>query len=143
MNDVEILKKIKDETFSDIVDQDGNRIYTLPKEERQALENILKERQEDKERIKELEKEYERMKNVSKWLIERISAQIATPELFDKLVEENYIPKTKVREKIDNKFKEAKGLYKNGVQPQAQYTMKLLRDLEQELLEEGDEKNNE
>lgn len=46
----------------------------------------------------------------------------------------NYIPKSKVEEEIDGKFKEAKGLYERGVQPQAQYTMKLLRDLEQSLL---------
>ena len=47
---------------------------------------------------------------------------------------ENTIPKSKAKEEIDGKFKEAKGLYERGVQPQAQYTMKLLRDLEQSLL---------
>lgn len=47
---------------------------------------------------------------------------------------QNSIPKSKVQEKIDSKFKEAKGLYERGVQPQAQFTMKLLRDLEKELL---------
>lgn len=51
-----------------------------------------------------------------------------------KEIETNYIPKSKVKEKIDSKFKEAKGLYERGVQPQAQFTMKLLRDLEKELL---------
>lgn len=50
--------------------------------------------------------------------------------------EEYYISKDKIREKIDTKFRNAKGLWERGVQPQAQYTMKLLRDLEQELLEE-------
>ena len=47
---------------------------------------------------------------------------------------ENTIPKSKAKEEINGKFKEAKGLYERGVQPQAQYTMKLLRDLEQSLL---------
>ena len=32
---------------------------------------------------------------------ERISAQIATPELFDKIVEEKYINKDKIKEKIE------------------------------------------
>ena len=53
-----------------------------------------------------------------------------------KEIETNYIKKSKVKEKIDSKFKEAKGLYERGVQPQAQFTMKLLRDLEKELLED-------
>ena len=48
--------------------------------------------------------------------------------------ERELISKSKVKEEIDGKFKEAKGLYERGVQPQAQYTMKLLRDLEQSLL---------
>lgn len=47
-----------------------------------------------------------------------------------------YVSKDKVKEKIDSKFKEAKGLYERGVQPQAQYTMKLLRDLEKKLIED-------
>ena len=41
----------------------------------------------------------------------------------------------KIKAKIEEKFLEAKGLYERGVQPQAQYTMKLLRDLEKSLLE--------
>ena len=48
--------------------------------------------------------------------------------------ERELIPKSKAKEEINGKFKEAKGLYERGVQPQAQYTMKLLRDLEQSLL---------
>lgn len=41
----------------------------------------------------------------------------------------------KIKAKTEEKFLEAKGLYERGVQPQAQYTMKLLRDLEKSLLE--------
>ena len=41
----------------------------------------------------------------------------------------------KIKAEIEKKFLEAKGLYERGVQPQAQYTMKLLRDLEKSLLE--------
>ena len=48
---------------------------------------------------------------------------------------ENFIHKDKIKAKIEEKFLEAKGLYERGVQPQAQYTMKLLRDLEKSLLE--------
>ena len=36
------------------------------------------------------------------------------------------------KDKIREKFLEAKGLYERGVQPQAQYTMKLLRELLEE-----------
>lgn len=49
-------------------------------------------------------------------------------DLYEKLVD-------KIKAKIEEKFLEAKGLYERGVQPQAQYTMKLLRDLEKSLLE--------
>lgn len=48
---------------------------------------------------------------------------------------DNYTKNDKIKAKIERKFLEAKGLYERGVQPQAQYTMKLLRDLEESLLE--------
>ena len=51
--------------------------------------------------IEELKKEYERVRAGRNWLSEHISAQIATPELFDRLVEENYISKDKIKAKIE------------------------------------------
>lgn len=80
----------------------------------QAIENLIA-------RYKETKQELESVKEIY---------------YTQKEIETNYIPKSKVKEKIDGKFKEAKGLYERGVQPQAQFTMKLLRDLEKELLED-------
>lgn len=61
------------------------------------------------------------------------------PEMLNdkakRLYEANHRIKEKIKAKIEEKFLEAKGLYERGVQPQAQYTMKLLRDLEKSLLE--------
>lgn len=59
-----------------------------------AMENLIKG-------YRELEKEYERVRAGRNWLSERISAQIATPEIFDKILEEKYIPKSKIKEKIE------------------------------------------
>ena len=77
------------------------------------ISTLIAENKELKEKIKEINEEY---------------------NAEQKHEMENTIPKSKVKEEIDGKFKEAKGLYERGVQPQAQYTMKLLRDLEQSLL---------
>ena len=77
------------------------------------VSTLIAENKELKEKIKEINEEY---------------------NAEQKHEMENTIPKSKVEEEIDGKFKEAKGLYERGVQPQAQYTMKLLRDLEQSLL---------
>ena len=77
------------------------------------VETLIAENKELKEKIKEINEEY---------------------NAEQKHEMENTIPKSKAKEEINGKFKEAKGLYERGVQPQAQYTMKLLRDLEQSLL---------
>ena len=63
---------------------------------RKLIEIIEKQSKE----IEELKKEYERVRAGRNWLSEHISAQIATPELFDRLVEENYISKDKIKAKI-------------------------------------------
>ena len=84
---------------------------------REAVSTLIAENKELKEKNNELEV-------INKIQEYRISV----------IDERELISKSKVKEEIDGKFKEAKGLYERGVQPQAQYTMKLLRDLEQSLL---------
>ena len=64
--------------------------------------------------------------------IEDRKVQIEYNNVFNKGVKS---VENKIKAKIEEKFLEAKGLYERGVQPQAQYTMKLLRDLEKSLLE--------
>lgn len=78
MEDIEILENL--------ISRADNIECDLRQSEVQAISNLIA-------RNKELEKEYERVRAGRNWLVERISAQIATPELFDKLVEDNYIPK--------------------------------------------------
>ena len=51
--------------------------------------------------IEDLKKEFARVREGRNWLIKHISAQIATPELFDKLVEENYTSNNKIKAKIE------------------------------------------
>lgn len=51
--------------------------------------------------IEKQQKEIERLRYGRNFLSEHITAQIATPELFDKIVEENYVPKEAIREKIE------------------------------------------
>jgi len=100
------------------------------KREIQAIENLIA-------RYKELEREKEKYKKLANENLrnEIIFREKEQPEdVYIK--QEMYIPKSKIQEKIDSKFKEAKGLYERGVQPQAQFTIKLLRDLEKELLED-------
>lgn len=70
----------------------------------QALGNLLKG-------YRELKKEYERVRTGRNWLSERISAQIATPELLDKILEEDYIPKSKIKEKIKELYEDKDSKY--------------------------------
>lgn len=74
--------------------------YTLKALE--AIDTVLNLIEKQSKEIEELKKEYERVRAGRNWLSERISAQIATPELFDKLVEENYISKDKIKEILDD-----------------------------------------
>lgn len=80
--------------------QNVETILDLYQHKKGRVEELKKELLQEKEKNKELEKKYERVRAGRNWLSERISAQIATPELFDKIVEENYISKDKIRAKI-------------------------------------------
>ena len=118
-SDIDILEELvnayKDcfvENYNEMIVDVGMRYKDI-----QAISNLIAENKELKEKNNELEV-------INKIQEYRISV----------IDERELISKSKVKEEIDGKFKEAKGLYERGVQPQAQYTMKLLRDLEQSLL---------
>lgn len=104
-------------TYKDLEDLKKTESDTERTLLRQAISTLIAENKELKEKNNELEV-------INKIQEYRISV----------IDERELISKSKVKEEIDGKFKEAKGLYERGVQPQAQYTMKLLRDLEQSLL---------
>lgn len=109
-----------------------NNIDILEEKEKKAIENLIHHRDDWAvdivlKLIKTFIAENKELKEKIKEINEEYNAE-------QKHEMENTIPKSKVEEEIDGKFKEAKGLYERGVQPQAQYTMKLLRDLEQSLL---------
>ena len=107
-------------------------LYNKEKEKNKELEDERK-----KYPIAMTDKQFKQtIDNAQKELKEELHRQINTREIEEKFMEDNFIHKDKIREKIDTKFRNAKGLWERGVQPQAQYTMKLLRDLEQELLED-------
>lgn len=121
MEEFKNLKEIIELSEEEINNNDKNVSAILDLIDLKELRNLIA-------RNKDLEKNY-------------INPNKARISYFDKgkgtkVVIEGFIPKSKVKEKIDSKFKEAKGLYERGVQPQAQFTMKLLRDLEKELLED-------
>ena len=108
----------------DEIYKDGAQEYRMYyKTIKNLIENLISENKELKERNK---RQQENLKITNK----KIAAQRGQLMMLNKA----YIPKSKAKEEINGKFKEAKGLYERGVQPQAQYTMKLLRDLEQSLL---------
>lgn len=113
MNNTDILEELKEWFYNFDLDS----IKHKPEEYIQAISTLIAEKKELKEKNNELEV-------INKIQEYRISV----------IDERELISKSKVKEEIDGKFKEAKGLYERGVQPQAQYTMKLLRDLEQSLL---------
>ena len=66
--------------------------YTLFIEE--CLSNLQKENEE-------LQKENGKLKKARKWFIEHTIGQIATPEMLDKILEDKYIHKDKISEKIE------------------------------------------
>ena len=74
--------------------------YVIKSELDENIGIILNLIEKQSKEIEELKKEYERVRAGRNWLSEHITAQIATPELFDRLVEENYISKDKIRLKM-------------------------------------------
>ena len=95
--------------------------------EKEMLTNLLNLIEKQSKEIEELKDKNKKLKDKAKELI--FEKQELTSALLDST------PNDKIKAKIEEKFLEAKGLYERGVQPQAQYTMKLLRDLEKSLLE--------
>ena len=116
MDNIDILEE-KIKIIESLCTDDCINKETVIKPFKYAISNLISENKELKEKNNELEV-------INKIQEYRISV----------IDERELISKSKVKEEIDGKFKEAKGLYERGVQPQAQYTMKLLRDLEQSLL---------
>lgn len=96
----------------------GSERWVLGTQDKKALENLIKG--------------YKRVRAGRNWLSERISAQIATPELFDKILEEDYIPKSKIKEKIEELGFKTFGL---GNQPEL-WEIKEQIKLLQELMED-------
>ena len=80
---------------------DENINVKCGKETIKQITIILNLIEKQSKEIEELKKEYERVRAGRNWLSEHISAQIATPELFYKLVEENYISKDKIKAEIE------------------------------------------
>lgn len=126
MNNIDILEKELKELCKSgkrIKIEDMKRIFVAC----DLIETLIAENKELKDSNVELATTIDCLQTDLKEINEEYNAE-------QKHEMENTIPKSKVEEEIDGKFKEAKGLYERGVQPQAQHTMKLLRDLEQSLL---------
>jgi hypothetical protein len=91
MNNIEILEKLKDEQYTketvntlyEFYDEEF-KPYVLSTDERNALENLIKENKELKDKCKELNFKY-----TAQW------------------VDDNFIPKSKVKEKIEELEKQA------------------------------------
>lgn len=122
--DIEIIKLIMNETYSNMVNIDGKRIYKLSDRKRQAIENLIKG-------YKELDKENTRQH-----------------ELLGKIHEKyqkDYIPKSKVREKIDKlgTYREKHFYFRKDLsKAQHDKSMKMLGAINvlEELLQKGDDK---
>lgn len=77
-----------------------------------ALKNVLDKLEELQKENEELKKELDKITHGRNRLFEYATAQQATPEMLNKILSENYIPKVKIKEKIDKL--EKRFLYKNG-----------------------------
>ena len=99
----------------------------------QALENILKERQEDKERIKELEEERTQFYEGKLYTAKQLKN-------IEKDRNKYFINKQVVREKIEEKLEYIGKLYAEDEIDSEYYSeiKELLEDILQSLLEEGD-----
>ena len=96
MRDIQIVLNLIEKQSKEI--EELKKELDLDNECEIALNNKVMNLEKETE---ELKKEYERVRAGRNWLSEHISAQIATPELFDRLVEENYISKDKIKAKIE------------------------------------------
>lgn len=129
MNDIEILEGII-ETY-----KRWNELpYKFNKDIIQALENILKERQEDKERIKELERQCD--------IYEKDA--IHFKKLYQLVRGDDMIEKSLVREKIEEAKERIEDIknqeYITCDEDEEMYILETKNAGWKELLEEGDDK---
>ena len=114
MNNIEILEHIAiayidDEEFSQYVSPEGR--FITNKQLAKAIENLIQENKELKERLenrraidKELEIENKSLLQVNKELKEKVNVLNQEKEYLNTIIEsdnDNYIPKSKVKEKIE------------------------------------------
>ena len=120
-NDIKIL-----EEFAEICKK-GLSLYDQ-KEEGEALERVLSEREQDKARIKELEE-----KN-------RMLALGGSRVRLDLYIKQNYIPKQKVKDVLQNNRNEIFSFTYVDDEQFKPYTMQIdrINKIEKELLEEGE-----
>ena len=121
IKDVVVTRQKYITTILNLIEKQFKEIEEL-KEDNQRYKRIASQKLDDIEEFRKNECEHRCIRNAE---------VLELKEYY----QENYTPNDKIKAKIEEKFLEAKGLYERGVQPQAQYTMKLLRDLEKSLLE--------
>ena len=121
--DIEILKKFNNLNILygrlALTEEEYNQI-------KQAIENILAEREEDKKKIKELEAKLEE----------------ANKQLDLDYVDENYIPKQKIKDKIEElrNEKEQLRIEKGVLWDSGIYKIDLKIEILEELLQESEDK---
>ena len=145
LSEEEIISILQEVLERKIEDTKGTNIMKT------AIRGLLDLYQKEKEKNKELELDLDKeiiikgnydgtirdiLKVITPTPTNPVPIQFQMMNEYKLVNEKYYISKDKITEKIDIKFREAEGLYERGVQPQAQYTMKLLRDLEKDILEE-------
>lgn len=150
MNDIEVLERFRNYNKF-YKEEDGKLTITidldLKTELDKAIENLLKERQSDKERIKDLE---ENNQQLEKWLnyyklgntveeFEKIfgNTPINDIEEIKKYIFQNYIPKSLIKEKIEELKEEIEQLRieKNVTYDSGIYRNRIKLETLQELLE--------
>lgn len=123
------IKEIKNFTKASILY--GNKIGITTSQHnklRKAMQNILSEREQDKARIKELEE-----KN-------RMLALEGSRVRLDLYIKQNYIPKQKVKDVLQNNRNEIFSFTYVDDEQFKPYTMQIdrINKIEKELLEEGE-----
>jgi len=162
---VEFLKEYKDKSYLEVVREKVKANELIEKQSKEieeykkqldldneceiALNNKVMDLEKEIEELKEDRKSYaEEYIHNNPWLYKQLNENYILRVESEQKERKAYIKgtndahelcnkkwKNKIKAKIEEKFLEAKGLHERGVQPQAQYTMKLLRDLEKSLLE--------
>ena len=124
MNDIEVLEKIK---LGIKIDTQAPNVSlrNMATRKVQAIENLLKERQSDKERIKDLEEINEAHKKENGELREELESvkeiYYTQKEMEDVMVRyrklvENSIPKSLIKEKIEELIKEGRHYNANKIE---------------------------